>query len=389
MAVRVKLADSRSSSLGFRLLRGILLCLLVCVVVGAVLFGYDYFKYEKIVDDRLAAGPIFANTEQVYAAPREVRVGQRLTAQFIAQDLLRAGYNADPQMGTFELHGESIAIKPGPQSYHSTDGATITTGFAAAANTGIDPEAPVTASGSVPAVLSITADNGAALAAYQLEPQLITALSEDKNRTKRRIVTYEEIPPQLVQAVTAIEDRRFFEHHGVNYGRMAECAVRDILAGRKECGGSTLTQQLAKKFFLTPDKTLSRKIAELMITFQLEARFSKPQIFAMYANEMNLVHRGSYEINGVAEGAQILFGKELRQIDLAQDATLAALFQNPSYRNPYRHPEDGAAKPGAGFDGGDGRYYGGGGGAREGGAAATGADECGCGRGAVLCRPGA
>jgi penicillin-binding protein 1B len=341
MAIKLKLGskgNSQQQGVRHRVLRGFVLVILVCLILGTVVFGYDYFKYEKIVDDRLAAGPIFANTEQVYAAPREVRVGQHLTAQFIAQDLLRAGYNANPQLGTFELRGDSIQIKPGPQSYHNTDGATITTGSNAAADAG-SADAPILTNASDSEVESITADNGAALAAYQLEPQLITALSEDKNRTKRRIVTYEEIPQQLVQAVTAIEDRRFFEHHGVNYVRIAECAVRDIAAGRKECGGSTLTQQLAKKFFLTPDKTISRKIAELMITFQLESRFTKPQIFAMYANEMNLVHRGSYEINGVAEASQILFGKDLRQLDLAQVATLAALFQNPSYRNPYRHPE--------------------------------------------------
>jgi penicillin-binding protein 1B len=335
MAVRVKLANPRSSSqkpqsLGFRFVRGLILVILVCVILGGLAFGYDYFKYEKIVDDRLASGPIFANVSQIYAAPREVRLGQHLTAAFIGQDLLRAGYNANPQLGTYQLHGDSIDIKPGPQSYHSTDGATITTGQ----TTSADGE---TSSDSV--VQSITADNGAPLAAYQLEPQLITALSEDKGRTKRRIVTYEEIPPQLVQAVTAIEDRRFFEHGGINYARTIECAVHDLLAGRRDCGGSTLTQQLAKNFFLTPDKTISRKIAELMITFQLESRFSKPQIFAMYANEMNLVHRGSYEINGVAEASQTLFGKDLRQLDLAQVATIAALFQNPSYRNPYRHPE--------------------------------------------------
>ena len=187
-------------------------------------------------------------------------------------------------------------------------------------------------------VTSIAADNGAPLAAYQLEPQLITALSEENNRTKRRLVTYQEIPTQMVQAVTAIEDRRFFEHGAVNYVRMTECAVQDLLAGRKQCGGSTLTQQLAKKFFLTPDKTLSRKVAELVIAYQLEARFSKQEIFAMYANGMNLVHRGSYEINGVAEASETLFGKDLRQLDLAQIATIAALFQNPSYRNPYFHP---------------------------------------------------
>jgi penicillin-binding protein 1B len=339
MAIKVKLgnnvnASGRRSGGRHRILRGIIIFVLGCLVVGAAIFGYMYFKYQKIVDDRLASGPIFANTEQVYAAPREVRVGQHLTTSFIAQDLLRAGYNANPQLGTYTLNGDSISIKPGPESYHSTDGATITTGHSSSV---VSDSGAASESGTT--VTSIVADNGAALAAYQLEPQLITALSEDKNRAKRRLVDYEEIPPQLVQAVTAIEDRRFFEHGGVNYVRTLECAVHDILAGRRDCGGSTLTQQLAKNFFLKPDKTISRKIAELMITYQLEARFSKKQIFAMYANEMNLVHRGSYEIDGVAETSQTLFGKDLRQLDLAQIATIAALFQNPSYRNPYRHPD--------------------------------------------------
>jgi len=333
MALKVKLGSSGKHPI----LRGLIIAALVFAAICAIVFGIFYIKYEKIVDERLASGPIFANVSQIYAAPREVRVGQHLTVEFIAQDLRRAGYNANPQLGTFTVHDDSISIKPGPQSFHSTDGATITVASSTATP---DPTAPDTAPPvSIPTVQSIAAENGAPLAAYQLEPQLITALSEDKNRTKRRIVTYQEIPPQLVQAVTAIEDRRFFEHGGVNYVRMTECVVHDILAGRKDCGGSTLTQQLAKKFFLTPDKTISRKIAELMITYQLEARFSKQEIFAMYANEMNLVHRGSYEINGVAEASQVLFGKDLRQLDLAQVATLAALFQNPSYRNPYRHPE--------------------------------------------------
>jgi len=188
-------------------------------------------------------------------------------------------------------------------------------------------------------VQSITAENGVALSAYELEPQLITALSEDKNRTKRRLVSYHEIPPRLVQAIVAIEDRDFFNHGGVNYLRIAKCAVADVITHHKTCGGSTLTQQLAKNLFLSPEKRLKRKMIEVLITFQLEARFNKQQIFEMYANEMNLGHRGSYEINGVGEAAQAFFGKNLSQLDLAQCATLAGLLQNPSYRNPYRHPE--------------------------------------------------
>src|ERR1017187_9733102 len=341
MAIKLILGNNGNSpnrSRGNRLLRGVLFVVLAFLVLGYIVFGYMYFKYERIVDERLASGPIFASVSQIYAAPREVRVGQHLTVAFIAQDLRKAGYNANPQLGTFTVSGNSINIKPGPQSYHSTDGATITTG----AGGGDDGSGP--GAGAETTVQSITAENGASLAAYQLEPQLITALSEDKNRTKRRLVTYKEIPPQMVQAVTAIEDRRFFEHGGINYGRTIECAVHDILAHHMNCGASTLTQQLARGFFLTRDKTISRKIAELMITFQLESRFSKQQIFEDYANQVSIGRRGSFEINGFGEAAQAFFGKDLGQLDLAQCATIAGLIQIPSWRNPYIHPDRAVAR---------------------------------------------
>ncbi|WP_263383413.1 PBP1A family penicillin-binding protein [Granulicella arctica] len=323
MAVKLKLGNPsrspQSTSFRWRVARVFLVAILAVVLIGACIFGYLYHHYENVVDDRLAAGPMFASVAQIYAAPREVRTGQKMTVALIGQDLRRAGYNSNPQLGSFEVNGDNILIKPGAESYHSTDGATIST-----------------ANG---VVQSITAENGAALRAYELEPQLITALSEDKNRTKRRLVTYKNIPPRLVQAVTAIEDRRFFEHGGINYVRIAKCAVQDVLAQRMNCGGSTLTQQLARGFFLSQDKKISRKIAEVMITFQLESHFSKQQIFEMYANQINLGQRGSYAVNGVGEAAQAFFGKDLGQLDLAECAMVAGLIQNPSRRNPYRHPD--------------------------------------------------
>ncbi|MEO6803601.1 MAG: PBP1A family penicillin-binding protein [Granulicella sp.] len=322
MAVKLKLANrSRTgpASFSWSIARGLLVVLLAIMLVGACVFGYFYHHYQSVVDDRLAAGPMFANVAQIYAAPREVRTGQKMTAALIAQDLRRAGYNSNQRLGSFEVNGDNILIKPGAESYHSTDGATINT--------------------SDGVVQSITAENGAALRAYELEPQLITALSEDKNRTKRRLVTYKEIPPNMVQAIIAIEDRRFFEHSGINYVRIAKCAVQDVLRQRMSCGGSTLTQQLARGFFLSPDKTISRKIAEVMITFQLEAHFNKEKIFEMYANQINIGQRGSFAVNGVGEAAQAFFGKNLRQLDLAECALIAGLIQNPSRRNPYRHPD--------------------------------------------------
>ncbi len=318
MPVKLKLGPQRNGFLS-GLLLFVLVVALFCVLVGGAIFGYYYYHYQQVVDDRLAAGPLFASVAQIYAAPREVRTGQHLSAPSIAQDLRAAGYNTNEQLGTYQLSGDSISIKPGPQSFHTTDGATITT-------QGGD-------------VTAITAENGAALRAYQLEPQLITALSEDKNRTKRRLVTFNEIPPRMVQAITSIEDRRFFEHGGVNYVRIAKCAIQDFTSHQKECGGSTLTMQLARGFFLSPEKRYSRKLREIMITFQLESRFNKQQIFEMYANQINIGQRGSFAINGIGEAAQAYFGKPLNQLSLAQCALIAGLIQNPNGRNPYRHPE--------------------------------------------------
>jgi len=310
---------AKPSLIHSRLVRGLFIAAIGVVAIGVIVFSYFYVHYQHVVDDRLNAGPIFSSVSQIYAAPREVRSGQKFTAASIAADLRQAGYNNNPKLGTFQLNGDNIFIKPGPESYHNTDGATInTTGGA---------------------VQSITAENGAALTGYELEPQLITALSEDKNRTKRSLVTYQEIPPRMVQAVVAIEDRDFFNHGGINYLRTIKCGLQDVISHHMSCGGSTLTQQLARGFFLSPEKKITRKLREIMITFQLEARFNKQQIFEMYANQMNLGHIGSYEINGFGEAARAFFGKPLGQLDTAQCALLAGLLQNPSYRNPYRHPE--------------------------------------------------
>ncbi len=319
MPVKVKLGSSQKTGFVSGLFRLLVLAMLLGVLVFSGIFAYYYFKYQTVVDDKLAAGPLFASVAQIYAAPKEIRVGQKQTLEAIAADLRAAGYNMNPQMGTFQEQSGAIVIKPGPQSFHNTDGATI-----AIDETGVS---------------AITAENGAALRSYALEPQLITALSEDKNRTKRRLVTFKEIPPRMVQAVTAIEDRRFFEHGGINYLRLARCAEEDIVAHQKECGGSTLTMQLARGFFLTPEKKYSRKLREIMITLQLESRFSKQQIFEMYANQINLGQRGSFAINGFGEAAQAFFGKDLSRLDTAECALLAGTIQSPNRLNPYRHPD--------------------------------------------------
>ena len=159
-------------------------------------------------------------------------------------------------------------------------------------------------------------------------------------RTKRRLVTFNELPPNLVNAVTSIEDRRFFDHGGVDYYSMLGWIWHDLRHDRRyEGGGSTLTMQLSRGLFLSPERRIKRKIIEIAITFQLENRFNKQQIFQIYANEIPLGQQGSFAINGFGQAAQTYFGKDVRQLNLAQCALLAGMIQHPSYLNPYRHPD--------------------------------------------------
>jgi penicillin-binding protein 1B len=325
MALKIRWARSTGRSpRAALLLRIALIAVAAVAVVGASVFTYFYFTYQHVVDERLKQ-PIFANTAKIFAAPREVRPGQKLTVRLIANELREAGYSADgaaqpSQLGTYSQGAGSITVHPGPQSYHAQDGATIYIG------SGV--------------VQSISDDHGEALASYELEPLLITGLSEDANRTKRRLLTYDEIPPNIVQAVLAIEDRRFFEHSGVNYFSMISWAWHDVIGDRKHRGGaSTLTMQLAKLLFLSDDGTIKYKLIQILITFQLEHRFTKNQIFEMYANQIPLGQRGSFSIDGFGEASQVYFGKDVSQLNLAECAFLAGIIQRPSYFNPFHHPD--------------------------------------------------
>jgi penicillin-binding protein 1B len=325
MALKIKLARPGGKRPPTSLvLRIVLVAIGVCALVFFAVSGYYYFKYQDIVDTRLKE-PLFANTAKIFAAPREVRPGQKFSVHLIANELREAGYTPDgasqtSQMGTFSEGVQAITVRPGPQSYHAEDPATIHI------------------SGGV--VGSISDDHGQPLSSYELEPLLITGLSEDANRTKRRLITYDEIPQNLVNAVVAIEDRRFFEHGGVDYIRIIGALRNDMTPGRRFVeGGSTLTMQLARGFFLSPERHIKRKLIEILITFQLEHRFTKKQIFEMYANQVPMGQRGSFSINGFGEASEAYFGKDMRQLSLSESALLAGVIQSPSRLNPFRHAD--------------------------------------------------
>ena len=283
-------------------------------------FSYYYIKYDRIIDQRFR-GPVFSSSASIYAIPRAVRVGEKVDPREVASQLRRAGYaenDAPSQMGTYRILGNGIEIKPGPQSYHSPEPATIRV-----------------QDGQVSSI----AGKSGELEAYELEPRMVTALFDAEQRSKRRLVTYDDIPKILVDAVLAIEDRRFFQHGGVNFIRLGEAAWVDITHQKHEQGGSTLTMQLSRAFFLSPQKTVKRKIVEMLIAMELEQKFSKQQIFEFYANRVDLGQRGSFTISGFAEASQAYFNKDLKDISLPEAALIAGLIQAPSALSPYRHPE--------------------------------------------------
>ena len=169
---------------------------------------------------------------------------------------------------------------------------------------------------------------------YELEPEVITTLF-DNNRSKRRLVRYQDLPKVLVDAVVAAEDHRFFSHHGVDIFRIPGAALADIRAERNVQGGSTLTMQLARGFFLIPARVWRRKIEEIFLALLLEQRLSKEQIFELYANQIYLGQRGSFSIYGFGEAANAYFNKDVASLTLPEAAFLAGLIRGPNLYSPY------------------------------------------------------
>lgn len=165
-------------------------------------------------------------------------------------------------------------------------------------------------------------------------------LIEEVGERRRVLVNYDEIPPHVVNAFIAAEDRRFWVHPGVDYQGILRAAFRLIASGEISGGGSTLTQQLARDYFLTREQVFTRKIREAFLAYKIEQEFSKEEIFALFVNKMFFGQRAY----GVAAAAQVYFGKDLNDINAAEAATLAGVLPAPSQYNPVRSPENAAVR---------------------------------------------
>ncbi len=289
-------------------------------LVGFGFFAFEYYKYAKMTDAKLAEGP-FTNTSKLFGAPQVLSVGDEVSSDEIVSYLHRAGYGrvkTNP-MGWYQADNNSVEVFPGRDSYFQDEPGVIRF-----------------ERGRIARIISLR--DSTERTQYLLEPELITNLF-DRKREKRRLVRFVEVPPVMVKALTSAEDKRFWNHAGFDPLRILKVAYIDIREGRHAAGASTLSMQLARSLWLTTERTWRRKWPEFLITLHLERKLTKEEIFEHYANQIYLGRIGSFNIHGFGEGAQTYFGKDLRTLNLPEAALLAGIIQSPSRYNPLANPE--------------------------------------------------
>ena len=181
-------------------------------------------------------------------------------------------------------------------------------------------------------------DTNENLPLVQLEPELLASVF-DENMENRTFVKLSEIPRIVSDAVITIEDERFYSHAGFDPIGIARAILTNILKRRFAQGGSTLTQQLVKNFFLTHERTLKRKINELFMSIILDLRYSKDEILEVYLNEIYFGQRGAESITGVQEAARFYFSKDVQDLSNSQAALLAGIIRGPGVYSPFRNPK--------------------------------------------------
>lgn len=329
------------------------------IVVGipllmlSILVGYYYIQFSRMIDGRMHGE--FQRTEpRIFARPLTIRRGQRITLAQTIDRFNDLGYAQRPtvrQPGEFAIGRDALAMMPrgGEQA-----GKTVRLVFAP-----VTPRpAPKPGQAARPDALDGRTGGGALQAielvgrtapldAITLDAPLLTALTT-QGREKRRDVPLSAIAPRMVQAVIAIEDRRFYDHSGVDWIGTTRAVYTNVF-GRKNYlgGGSTITQQLVKNTFLTSmwgmakarEKDPRRKFTEWLMSIALERRLSKDKVLELYLNDVPLGQRGSFAIHGVPEAARLFFGKDVSNISLVEAATIAGVIQAPSRLSPFSNPE--------------------------------------------------
>jgi len=313
----------------------VFLPLSVLLVIACGVTSYYYVTFSRMIDARLH-GEMERSDPRVFARPLVVRRGQRLTLQQVVDRLNDLGYAQRPraeQPGEFAIGRDAMALVP-----RGGDAQGQVVRFAFASRPNRQPGGLQT--------IELVAKHRM-IDSLELDAPLLAALVSE-GREKRRDVPLTAIPPRMIQAVLAIEDRRFYDHPGVDVIGTARAVVTNLFGSHRYLsGGSTVTQQLVRNTFLSSmwgiekaqEKTARRKMTEWLMSVALERRLSKDQILQMYLNDVYLGQRGSFAIHGVPEAARLFFGKDVSNVSLTEAATIAGVIQAPPRYSPFNNPD--------------------------------------------------
>jgi penicillin-binding protein 1B len=299
---------------GFAILA--LLALVALVVVVAILDHRVTTQFE---------GRRWTLPARVYAQPLELYVGLPLSAARFAQELERLGYLAQPKAtrpGTYRRKGGRVDVYV--REFRFSDA--------------MQPAQQLRIGFGDDAVAELGNPEGVDVPVSRLDPLLIGSIFPIHGED-RIVVSPAEVPPLLPAALKAVEDRKFDTHHGVDPLAILRALVTNVRAGQVEQGGSTLTQQLVKSYFLDSRRTLGRKAEEAVMAVILESRFEKADIMNAYINEIYLGQDGRRAVHGFGLASQFYFGKPLAECELHEIALLVTIVRGPSYYDPRRHPK--------------------------------------------------
>jgi penicillin-binding protein 1B len=293
-------------------------------LVGLVVLAGFAVYLDAVVQEKFS-GKRWTIPAKVYARPLELFVGQKLTEADFLTELDALGYRRNAAIdgpGTAAVKGTTVDLNTrGFQFYE-----------------GLEKAQPVRVRFSGDYVTELTSTDNAKLPVVRLEPLLIGGLYP-KNLEDRILIKIDQVPPYLLDTLTAVEDRDFYHHFGVSPKSIVRAFWVNASAGQMRQGGSTLTQQLVKNFYLTNERSLSRKLTEAMMAVLLEVHYSKQEILEAYLNEVFIGQDGQRAVHGFGLASQFFFSQPLAELKLHQVALLVGMVKGPSYYNPRRYPE--------------------------------------------------
>jgi len=291
------------------------------VIGGVLLGGYGWHLYHDV--EQRFSGRRWRIPSQIYADATLLYPGMRINQPLFLRKLHRLGYrpvdHRPRQKGDMRMTGTAIELFL--HDLHLPDdrreGFAVRMTFDRQTLTRLEQIPP-----------------GPPLALVTLEPEEL-GFFFGPEREKRELIALDQIPKWVTDAVLVAEDSRFFEHYGLDWRGIGRALLANLRSGGIRQGGSTITQQLAKNFFLTSERTLVRKWKEMILALVIEWRYDKPTILEMYLNEIYLGQNGSVSINGIGEASRFYFGKPARELTIAEAATLAGLIKSPNTYSPY------------------------------------------------------